>query len=138
MRRINGFVGARALACATSDQLRRASSQDTSAGGHGGGVGTGANMTTNKGGNMQDKIITGSLAAALSSTTTLTLCHLFVVPLPLGIASSTFATATASGALCAFEGGEGDTGTNFGSVVGVFIGCIGAYYAKSSSEPWRQ
>eukprot|EP00744_Colponema_vietnamica_P019334 GILI01027342.1.p1 GENE.GILI01027342.1~~GILI01027342.1.p1 ORF type:complete len:124 (+),score=40.81 GILI01027342.1:59-430(+) len=88
--------------------------------------------------NMQDKLLTGAAAAFLSSTSVIGLFHLIVIPLTGTVALSTIAAATATGALSAFEGGEGSSGTAFGTLAGAFIGALGGYFAKSSNEPWNE
>ena len=87
--------------------------------------------------NVQDKLITGAAAAGISSTSVMLMFHLIVVPLSGTVVLSTIGAATATGALSAFEGGEGTSGTTFGTLAGAFIGGIGGYFAKSSTEPWH-
>lgn len=84
-----------------------------------------------------DRLLIGSCASFLTSVTTLSLFHLIVTPVNSSIALATIATATASGALCIIDGGS-EGGTSFGAVVGVFIGAMGGFYAKSQKEPWRK
>ncbi|KPA82984.1 hypothetical protein ABB37_02724 [Leptomonas pyrrhocoris] len=84
-----------------------------------------------------DKVFIGSCSAFLTCATTLSLFHLLVTPLSASIGAATMATATASGACCVIDGGS-EGGTSFGAVVGVFIGAMGGFYAKSQKEPWRK
>lgn len=84
-----------------------------------------------------DKILIGSCSAGLTCTTTLVLSHLLMTPLTPSIFAITVATAAASGACCVIDGGQ-EGGTTFGAVMGIFIGAIGSYYAKSKNEPWRK
>ncbi|CCW61768.1 unnamed protein product [Phytomonas sp. EM1] len=84
-----------------------------------------------------DKILIGSCSSFLTSFSTLGLFHLLVVPLSSTIAMATLATATATGALCVIDGGSQD-GTTFGAIVGIFIGGLGGFYAKSKNEPWKK
>lgn len=86
---------------------------------------------------MTDKILFGTVSSLMTCSTTLLLFHLLVAPVGPTVAAATAATAAASGALCIIDGGE-SAGTGFGSVVGVFIGVMGGYYAKSQQEPWRK
>ncbi|KAG5498530.1 hypothetical protein JKF63_02816 [Porcisia hertigi] len=84
-----------------------------------------------------DKVLIGSCSSLLTCSTTIGLFHLLVTPVSLSIAAATLATATASGALCVVDGGNVNS-TTFGAVVGIFIGAVGGFYAKSEKEPWRK
>lgn len=97
----------------------------------------GALLAAQRHASVTDKILIGSTAAFITSSTTMGLFHLIVTPVSASIAAATIATATASGALCVIDGG-GEGSTSFGAVVGVFIGAMGGYYAKSQKEPWRK
>jgi hypothetical protein len=85
-----------------------------------------------------DKMIAGCVGATMSSAVVIGTFHLIVVKVPLMVAAGTILGSSLSGILAAFEGGEGSGGGAFGSAIGIFFGCIGAYYAKTSTEPWRK
>ncbi|GET90603.1 hypothetical protein, conserved [Leishmania tarentolae] len=84
-----------------------------------------------------DKVLIGSCSSLLTCSTTTGLFHLLVTPVSPSVAVATLATAAASGALCVVDGGSLN-GTTFGAVVGIFIGAMGGFYAKSQKEPWRK
>jgi hypothetical protein len=84
-----------------------------------------------------DKLLIGSCSAFLTCATTLGLFHLLVSPLSQMTTAATLATAVASGASCVIDGSS-EGGTSFGAVVGVFVGAVGGFYAKSQNEPWRK
>ncbi|CAG9578126.1 conserved hypothetical protein [Leishmania major strain Friedlin] len=84
-----------------------------------------------------DKVLIGSCSSFLTCSTTTGLFHLLVTPISPSVALATLATAAASGALCVVDGGSLN-GTTFGAVVGIFIGAMGGFYAKSQKEPWRK
>jgi hypothetical protein len=85
-----------------------------------------------------DKMIAGAIGATISSTVVIGTFHLIVAKVPLMVAAGTIVGSGLSGVLAAFEGGEGGNSGAFGSAIGIFLGCIGAYYAKTSTEPWRK
>lgn len=84
-----------------------------------------------------DKMIAGAIASTTSAAVVIGTFHLIVVKVPLYIAAGTIGGAAFSGIFAAFEG-EGGGGAGFGSIIGVFLGGIGAYYAKTTTEPWRK
>jgi hypothetical protein len=84
----------------------------------------------------KEKLIAGATSAAVTATGVLSVFHLLVCPVTASIAVGSIAGSAATGALSAFEGGEG--GAGFGSVVGLFIGGMGGWYAKTSTEPWSK
>ncbi|CAJ1031399.1 hypothetical protein Q4I32_005815 [Leishmania shawi] len=84
-----------------------------------------------------DKVLIGSCSSLFTCSTTTGLFHLLVTPVSPSVALATLATAAASGALCVVDGGSLN-GTTFGAVVGIFIGAMGGFYAKSQKEPWRK
>jgi hypothetical protein len=81
-----------------------------------------------------DKMLIGALGAFMSSTATIGLFHLLVIKVPLTMLAGTIGAATVSGLFAALEG---DAGASFGTVVGLFFGGIGCYFAKSANEPWK-
>ena len=85
-----------------------------------------------------EKVATGAASALVTSIATVGVFHLFVTPVTLNIAVITAAAAGASGALAALEGGKDEAGTTFGAVIGLFFGCIGGYFSKTTNEPWRK
>ena len=85
-----------------------------------------------------DKMVAGAIGATMSSAVVIGTFHLIVVKVPLLIAAGTIGGSAISGVCAAFEGGEGSGGGAFGSIIGVFLGGLGAYYAKTSTEPWRK
>ncbi|CBZ28698.1 conserved hypothetical protein [Leishmania mexicana MHOM/GT/2001/U1103] len=84
-----------------------------------------------------DKVLIGSCSSLFTCSTTTGLFHLLVTPISPSVALATLATAAASGALCVVDGGSLN-GTTFGAVVGIFVGAMGGFYAKSQKEPWRK
>ncbi|KAG5496484.1 hypothetical protein JIQ42_03310 [Leishmania sp. Namibia] len=84
-----------------------------------------------------DKVLIGSCSSLFTCSTTTGLFHLLVTPVSPSVALATLATAAASGALCVVDGGSLN-GTTFGAVVGIFVGAMGGFYAKSQKEPWRK
>ncbi len=85
----------------------------------------------------KEKLVLGALGATATSTSVIAVCHLFVCQVPPTVAFGSVAGAALTGALGVFEG-EGSGGTGFGSAIGIFLGCVGAWYAKSSNEPWSK
>lgn len=87
-----------------------------------------------------DKMIAGAIGATLSSSVIIGVFHLIVVKVPLAVAAGTIAGSGFTGIFAAFEGGKDGEGSvaAFGTLIGVFLGCLGAYYAKTSAEPWRK
>lgn len=85
----------------------------------------------------KEKVILGALGATATSTSVIAVCHLFVCQVPATVAFGSVAGAALTGALGVFEG-EGSGGTGFGSAIGIFLGGVGAWYAKSSNEPWSK
>eukprot|EP00758_Cryptobia_borreli_P006658 Tbor_TRINITY_DN5187_c6_g1::TRINITY_DN5187_c6_g1_i1::g.25604::m.25604 len=53
---------------------------------------------------VEEKALTGSLAAVISASTVLAAYHLVVVPIPLTILISSITVAAGSGAMCFLEG----------------------------------
>ena len=83
----------------------------------------------------KEKLILGALGATCSSMSVLGVCHLFVCQVPLTVAGGSVAGAALTGALGVFEG-EGSGGAGFGTAIGIFLGGVGAWYAKSQDQPW--
>jgi hypothetical protein len=83
----------------------------------------------------KEKILAGAIAATASSLSVIGVCHLIVCEVPLTIGVGSVAGAALTGALGVFEG-EGSGGSGFGTAIGIFLGAVGAYFAKTSTEPW--
>ncbi len=99
----------------------------------------GPGVLTPRRGLKPDKMITGAIAATLSSTVIIGVFHLIVVKIPLPIALGTIGGAGFSGIFAALEGKESEGNVAaYGTLIGVVLGCFGAYYAKTSAEPWRK
>ena len=87
---------------------------------------------------IKTKMMTGASAGGISSTATIGMIHLLVVPIGLTTVAGVIGGATASGALAAFEGGANDSGTSFGALGGIIIAGIAGYIEKCRAEPWRK
>lgn len=85
----------------------------------------------------KEKLVAGALGATVSSMSVLGVCHLLVCEVPLAVAGGSVGGAALTGALGVFEG-EGSGGSGFGTAIGIFLGGVGAWYAKTSTEPWSK
>lgn len=77
----------------------------------------------------------GAIAAGITATTTLGVCHLLVAPVKAEILAGSVLGSALTGACAAFEGSESG-GAGFGVLIGLFLGGMGAYFAKNEEAPW--